>query len=102
VIPSPAFPTTEAVTIMFVFGVVIAIGILRSFGGAFCGCGTPDERYSLANAMPASFLANAMPASFLSVLNLALFRHLVMSHVALLLYAFPSTVAKSHSSKAVH
>jgi hypothetical protein len=93
VIPSPAFPTTEAVTIMFVFGVVIAIRILRSFGGACCGCGTPDERYSL---------ANAMPVSFLSVLNLALFRHLVMSHVALLLYAFPSTVAKSHSSKAVH
>jgi len=92
-IPSPAFPIMEAVTIMFRFGVVIAIGIVRNFGGSCPRCGTPDERYSL---------ANAVSVSCLSILNLALSKHLVLSHVALLLYAFPAIVGKSHSSEAVH
>jgi hypothetical protein len=92
-IPSPEFPIMEAVTIMVRFGVVITIGIVRSFGGSCPRYRTPDERYSL---------AHAVSVNFFSILNLVRRKHLVLSHDALLLYAFPAIVAQSHSSTAVH
>src|SRR5947209_6389522 len=91
--PSPEFSIIEAVTIMFLFGVVIAIEIVRSVGGTCRRCGTPQKRYSL---------AHAVPASFFSILYFVLRKHLILSHDALLLDAFPSRVVQSHSSTAVH